>query len=42
MLWGRNITDEYYFVGGLGGTNGGYSRIVGMPRTYGVSVELEF
>lgn len=42
MLWGRNITDEYYFVGAMGGTNGGYSRIVGMPRTYGVSVELDF
>jgi len=40
MLWGRNIGDRYYFPAAFGGTNGGYARSVGMPRTVGISLNL--
>ncbi|NIB40548.1 TonB-dependent receptor [Pseudomaricurvus alkylphenolicus] len=42
LLWSRNLTDEYYYTGAFGGTNGGYVRSVGLPRTYGVSLEYDF
>ncbi|NHN38179.1 TonB-dependent receptor [Pseudomaricurvus alcaniphilus] len=42
LLWGRNITDEYYYQAAFGGTNGGYMRSVGMPRTYGISLAYNF
>ena len=42
MLWARNITDEYYYVGAFGGVNGGYARRVGMPKTFGISVDYKF
>ncbi len=41
-LWGRNITDEYYFPAAYQGGNGPYVRSVGMPATYGVSVAYNF
>ncbi len=42
LLWSRNLTDEYYYTAAFGGINGGYARMVGMPRTYGVSLEYNF
>jgi iron complex outermembrane receptor protein len=42
LLWSRNLTDEYYYTASFGGINGGYARMVGMPRTYGVSLEYNF
>lgn len=42
MLWARNLTDEYYYTGAFGGTNGGYARSVGMPRTYGITLDYSF
>ncbi|MCP3674567.1 MAG: TonB-dependent receptor, partial [Gammaproteobacteria bacterium] len=42
MLWGRNIADEYYFTSGGGGVNGNYSRFVGMPRTYGLTLTYNY
>ncbi len=42
MIWVRNLADEYYYVSAFGGPNGGLQRTVGMPRTYGVSLERNF
>ncbi|QIB66771.1 TonB-dependent receptor [Kineobactrum salinum] len=42
LLWSRNLTDEYYYPAAFGGVNGGFARSVGMPRTYGVSLEYNF
>ncbi len=42
LLWSRNLTDEYYYTASFGGINGGYARLVGMPRTYGLSLEYNF
>ncbi|MEM6575772.1 MAG: TonB-dependent receptor [Pseudomonadota bacterium] len=42
MLWGRNITDEYYFPAAYQGGNGPLVRANGMPRTYGVSLNYRF
>lgn len=42
MLWGRNITDEYYYPAAYTGGNGPYVRSVGTPRSYGVSMSYNF
>ncbi len=42
VLWGRNITDEYYWPMAYLGGNGPFVRMAGMPRTYGLSVDLKF
>lgn len=42
LLWGRNITDEYYYPAAYTGGNGPYVRSVGMPRSYGVSVSYNY
>lgn len=42
QLWGRNIFDEYYYPAAYTGGNGPFVRSVGMPRTYGVTVEYSF
>jgi len=42
MLWGKNITDEYYYTGAWGGVNGNYSRVNGMPRTFGLTLTYNF
>ncbi len=42
LLWSRNLTNEYYYNAAFGGINGGYARMVGMPRTYGISLEYNF
>jgi len=42
LLWGRNITDEYYYPSAYTGGNGPYVRSVGMPRTWGISLDYKF
>ncbi|MBT8077962.1 MAG: TonB-dependent receptor [Gammaproteobacteria bacterium] len=42
MLWGRNLADEYYYPAAYVGGNGPMVRTVGMPRTYGVSMNYRF
>mgnify|MGYP002713180195 CR=1 FL=1 len=42
QLWGRNISDEYYYPAAYTGGNGPYVRSVGMPRTMGVTLEYNF
>ena len=37
-LWGRNITDEYYWHS-TGSSNSTSTRINGMPKTYGVTLK---
>lgn len=43
-LFGKNLTDEEYFVGGmpLGASLGHNAAVVGEPRTYGVEVSYQF
>jgi iron complex outermembrane recepter protein len=41
-LWGRNLSNEYYYPSAFNGGNGPFVRSVGMPRTYGVSVDYKF
>jgi len=40
-VWGRNITDEYYWHS-TAGSNSSSTRINGMPSTYGVTFSYEF
>ena len=42
LLWVRNISDEYYFPAAYTGGNGPYVRSVGMPRTFGVTLNYNF
>ena len=42
MLWGRNITDEYYFPAAYIGGNGPFVRANAMPATYGVTFDYNF
>ena len=42
LLWGRNITDEYYYPSAYTGGNGPFVRSVGMPRTWGVTLDYKF
>ncbi|MBL8268047.1 TonB-dependent receptor, partial [Steroidobacter sp.] len=39
QLWVRNLFDEQYYVSGQTGGNFTYTRINGMPRTWGVTFE---
>ncbi len=43
-LFGKNLTDEEYFVGGmpLGASLGHNGAVVGEPRTYGVELTYQF
>jgi iron complex outermembrane receptor protein len=41
LFWGRNITDEAYFPNAILGGNGPFVRSYGMPRTFGVSVDVK-
>ena len=41
-LWGRNVTDEYYYPAAYLGGNGPYVRANGMPATYGVTFDYNF
>lgn len=42
MLWGRNIFDTNYYTSAIGGINGPYARITGMPATWGITMSLSF
>jgi len=42
LLWGRNITDEYYYPAAYRGGNGPFVRSAGLPRTYGLTVSYNF
>lgn len=42
LLWGRNITDEYYYPAAYNGGNGPFIRVNGLPRTWGVSLDYKF
>jgi iron complex outermembrane receptor protein len=42
LLWGRNITDEYYYPAAYNGGNGPFIRVHGMPRTWGISLDYKF
>ena len=42
LLWGRNITDEYYYPAAYTGGNGPFIRSTGMPRTWGLSLDYKF
>jgi iron complex outermembrane receptor protein len=42
LLWGRNLSDEYYYPSAYTGGNGPFIRSVGMPRTYGISLDYRF
>ena len=41
MLWGKNITDEYYW-NSVVATSEGAARIAGRPRTYGITVGYKY
>jgi len=42
-LWGRNLTDEWYQIGGFGAWLGGVDQgIIARPREYGLSLNMEF
>lgn len=42
-FWARNLTNNYYFNGGIGGAaTGNYSYSVAPPRTVGVSLKYSF
>lgn len=42
LLWGRNITDEYYYPAAYRGGNGPFVRSAGLPRTYGLTLSYNF
>lgn len=37
MLWGKNITDEYYYNSVVASSEGG-ARVAGKPRTFGITL----
>lgn len=41
QAWCRNLTDEYYYTSSMT-SNGPYARILGMPRTMGITVGFNF
>ncbi|MEZ5482561.1 MAG: TonB-dependent receptor [Porticoccaceae bacterium] len=41
MLWGKNITDEYYWNSVIASSEGG-ARVAGRPRTYGLTVGYKY
>jgi len=41
MLWGKNITDEYYYNAVIPSSENG-ARVAGRPRTYGVTVGYRY
>lgn len=42
LLWGKNLNDEYYYPSQYVGGNGPFIRSLGMPRTFGVSLDYKF
>ena len=41
MLWGRNLTDEYYWNSVIASSEGG-ARVAGRPRTYGITLRYAY
>ena len=41
MLWGKNITDKYYYTTVISGSDS-TSRFAGRPRTYGITVSYSY
>ena len=41
MLWGKNITDEYYWNNVIASSESG-ARVAGSPRTYGVTLGYKY
>lgn len=41
MLWGKNVTDEYYWNSVIASSEGG-ARVAGRPMTYGVTVGFTY
>jgi outer membrane receptor protein involved in Fe transport len=41
MAWSKNITDEYYYTSVIASSENG-ARVAGRPRTYGISVSLQY
>ena len=41
MLWGKNLTNEYYFTNVVPSSEGG-ARTVGRPATYGITVGMKY
>ena len=41
LLWARNLADEYYYHSAYLGGNGPFVRSHGMPRTFGLSVDVK-
>lgn len=41
QIWVRNLTDEFYFPSAFTG-NGPYVRMVGLPRTVGLTLDYQF
>lgn len=42
QLWTRNAFDEDYYISGQTGGNFTYTRINGLPRTWGVTLDMNF
>ena len=42
QLWSRNVFDEDFYTSGQSGGNFTVTRINGMPRTWGVSLDMRF
>ncbi len=40
--WGKNIFNKYYYPSAFIGGNGPYVRVVGMPVTYGLTLDYKF
>lgn len=42
MVWGENVTDEYYWTNALRAATDGVVRYVGKPATYGIRLSYAF
>lgn len=41
-LWGKNVFNKYYWQYAVIGGNGGYTRLNGMPATYGIRLAVKY
>jgi iron complex outermembrane recepter protein len=42
QVWVKNLSDKYYYTAAFLGGNGPYVRALGLPRTFGVTVDFKF
>lgn len=42
MVWGKNLTDKYYYTAAFIGGNGPYVRMNGLPATYGATFSFRY